>query len=129
MSRNSNPRVIAARAEVEACDRSVERLALACSRPGRFVTPEIAAADERREAELLARAERADRELRAALAACDACGDAPAVADGYCGACSAELTAHYDATREAHAMSTDDDGARFGFGDAEGENYIAGIRS
>lgn len=68
-ARTESPAVAAARALVAEADRALERLALATSRPGRLVTPEVRAADERRAAELLARAEDADRALRAALAA------------------------------------------------------------
>jgi len=59
---------------------------------------------------------------------CDGCGVAVALRAGYCHACADSLNDHYDATREAHAMSTDDDGARFCVGDDEGECAARGIR-
>jgi len=68
-SRPESPAVTAARLAVAEADRALERLALACSRPGRVVTAEQASADARRGEELLARCTEADRALRAALAA------------------------------------------------------------
>lgn len=67
---------------------------------------------------------------------CDACGVAVALRDGLCIACSDSLSAHYDATTAQHSASTDDTGAD-GFAlhcaaacdDAEGSNFLAGIRS
>lgn len=59
---------------------------------------------------------------------CDACGVNLATREGYCAGCDTEVSTHYDATAAAHSMSTDD-GVRFGFGDAEGENYLQGLRS
>jgi len=60
---------------------------------------------------------------------CDGCGVAVALRAGYCHACADGLNVHYIDTAAAHSMSTDDDGVRFGCGDAEGENYLAGLRS
>jgi len=60
---------------------------------------------------------------------CDACGVALATRAAYCAACDAEFSTHYADTAAAHSMSTDDDGVRFGCGNAEGENFLAGIRS
>lgn len=78
----------------------------------------------------LAVARRNGREVRSIKdLLCDACGVAVALRGDYCHACADSLNDHYDATADAHSMSTDDDGARFGFGDAEGENYLSGIRS
>lgn len=48
---------------------------------------------------------------------CDAGCNAFAARGGLCLRCDAEVNAHFAETIEAHSMSTDDDGARFGFGD------------
>ena len=78
----------------------------------------------------LAVARRNGREVRSIKdLLCDACGVAVALRGDYCHACADSLNDHYDATAAAHSMSTDDDGARYGCGDAEGENYLSGIRS
>lgn len=68
---------------------------------------------------------------------CDACGVALATRDAYCAACNAGLAEHYDATAAAHSMSTDDGAGSEGFAlhcaaacdDAEGSNFLAGLRS
>lgn len=78
----------------------------------------------------LAVARRNGREVRSIKdLLCDACGVAVALRGDYCHACADGLNTHYADTAAAHSMSTDDDGVRFGCGDAEGENYLAGIRS
>lgn len=65
---------------------------------------------------------------------CDACGEGVALrSGGFCHRCADEMNTHYDATREAHAMSTDDAGDGFAlhcaaaYDDAEGAAALAGM--
>ena len=82
----------------------------------------------------LAVARRNGREVRSIKdLLCDACGVAVALRGDYCHACADSLDNHYDATAEAHSMSTDDDGGEgfalhcaAAYDDAEGAAMLAG---